>query len=147
LRLDIGIGAKRGATVHPLGRAVGQGASCADVADFRAVQAMIEQAETQLGPVTILVNNAGVFYQATLDTFDYEQFERMRRVNAAGVIHPTRAVMASMRARRYGRIINVASIAAIGTALPGSAFYAATKAEAAILTRRSRWSSALIASP
>lgn len=115
------------------GRAMTAGA---DVADFRAVQAMIEQAETQLGPVTILVNNAGVFYQATLDTFDYEQFERMRRVNGDGVVHATRAVMASMRARRYGRIINMASIAAIGTALPGSSFYAATKAEAAILTRR-----------
>ena len=45
---------------------------------------MIEQAEAQLGPVTILVNNAGVSYQATLDTFDYEQFDRMRRVNAVG---------------------------------------------------------------
>jgi 3-oxoacyl-[acyl-carrier protein] reductase len=41
-----------------------------------------------------------------------------------------------MRERRYGRIVNVSSIAAIGTALPGNAFYAATKAEVAILTRR-----------
>ena len=41
-----------------------------------------------------------------------------------------------MRARRYRRIVNVSSIAAIGTALPGNAFYAATKAEVVILTRR-----------
>jgi 3-oxoacyl-[acyl-carrier protein] reductase len=41
-----------------------------------------------------------------------------------------------MRAQRYGRIVNVASIAAIGTALSGNAFYAATKAEVVILTRR-----------
>ena len=41
-----------------------------------------------------------------------------------------------MRARRYGRIVNVASIAAIGTALAGNAFYAATKAEVVVLTRR-----------
>lgn len=115
------------------GRAMTAGA---DVAEFGAIQAMIERAETQLGPVTILVNNAGVSHQATLDTFDPAQFERMRRVNADGVIHATRAVMGGMRARRYGRIINIASIAAIGTALPGNAFYAATKAEAAILTRR-----------
>jgi 3-oxoacyl-[acyl-carrier protein] reductase len=53
-----------------------------------------------------------------------------------GVIHATRAVMGSMRARRYGRIVNLASIAAIGTALSGNAFYAATKAEVVILTRR-----------
>src|SRR5437763_15238806 len=60
----------------------------------------------------------------------------MRGINVDGVIHATRAVMASMRERRYGRIVNVASIAAIGTALPGNAFYAATKAEVVILTRR-----------
>ena len=60
----------------------------------------------------------------------------MRQVNVEGVIHATRAVMGGMRERRYGRIINVSSIAAIGTALPGNAFYAATKAEVAILTRR-----------
>src|SRR5262249_19695116 len=57
--------------------------------------------------------------------------------NVDGVIHATRAVMGSMRARRYGRIVNLASIAAIGTALSsGNAFYAATKAEVVSLTRR-----------
>lgn len=108
----------------------------ADVADFRAVETMIRQVEAEMGAVTILVNNAGVAHQATLESFDHEQFEQMRRINADGVIHTTRAVAAGMRSRRYGRIINMASIAAIGTALPGNAFYAATKAEVAILTRR-----------
>jgi hypothetical protein len=60
----------------------------------------------------------------------------MRQINVEGVIHATRAVMGSMRARRYGRIVNMSSVAAIGTALPGNAFYAATKAEVVILTRR-----------
>src|SRR5205085_12481101 len=76
------------------------------------------------------------FWQGTLDTYDAEQVSRMRRINVDGVIHATRAVMGSMRARGYGRIVNVASVAAIGTALPGNAFYAATKAEVVILTRR-----------
>ena len=44
--------------------------------------------------------------------------------------------MGGMRARHYGRIVNVGSIAAIGTALAGNAFYAAAKAEVVILTRR-----------
>jgi hypothetical protein len=70
----------------------------------------------------------------------------MRKVNVEGVIHATRAVMESMRARRYGRIVNLASIAAIGTALSGNAFYAATKAEVVILTRRFAWSLASTAS-
>src|SRR5947207_10710487 len=108
----------------------------ADVGNEPAVEAMVARAEAELGPVTILVNNAGVSWQGTLDTYDREQVARMRRVNVDGVIHATRAVIGSMRAQRYGRIVNVASIAGIGTALSGNAFYAATKAEVLILTRR-----------
>ncbi|HTU55105.1 MAG TPA: glucose 1-dehydrogenase [Acetobacteraceae bacterium] len=107
-----------------------------DVSDPKAVEAMIARTEAELGPVTILVNNAGIALQATLDTFDAAQFARMREINVDGVIHATRAVMAGMRARRYGRIINISSVAGIGTSLPGNAFYAATKAEVIILTRR-----------
>jgi NAD(P)-dependent dehydrogenase (short-subunit alcohol dehydrogenase family) len=115
------------------GRAI---AVVANVAEASAVEAMVARTEKELGPVTILVNNAGVSWQGTLDTYDPEQIARMRRINVEGVIHATRAVMTGMRGRRYGRIVNVSSIAAIGTALPGNAFYAATKAEVAILTRR-----------
>jgi NAD(P)-dependent dehydrogenase (short-subunit alcohol dehydrogenase family) len=115
------------------GRAV---AARADVADAAAVEELVARTEKELGPVTILVNNAGVSWRGTLDTYDPEQVARMRRVNVEGVTNVTRAVMAGMRERRYGRIVNVSSIAAIGTALPGNAFYAATKAEVAILTKR-----------
>jgi 3-oxoacyl-[acyl-carrier protein] reductase len=115
------------------GRAI---AHCADVANAAQVEAMIERAAAELGPVSILVNNAGVSLQATLDTYDPAAMERMRRVNVDGVFHTVRATMAGMRERGYGRIVNVTSIAAIGTALPGNAFYAATKAEVAILTKR-----------
>ena len=115
------------------GRAI---AVAADVADAEAVQAMVSRTQAELGPVTILVNNAGIAWQGTLDTYDAEQVARMRSVNIDGVIHATRAVIGPMRARRYGRIVNVSSIAAIGTALPGNAFYAATKAEVVSLTKR-----------
>src|SRR6266481_3821272 len=117
------------------GRAI---AVAADVAEVAAVEAMVGRTETELGPVTILVNNAGVAWQGTLDTYDREQVARMRQVNVEGMIHTTRAVMGGMQARRYGRIVNMSSVAAIGTALPGNAFYAATKAEVVILTRRCR---------
>jgi NAD(P)-dependent dehydrogenase (short-subunit alcohol dehydrogenase family) len=108
----------------------------ADVAEPAAVEAMVVRTEKELGPVTILVNNAGVSWRGTLDTYDPEQATRMRQVNVEGLIHATRAVIGGMRARRYGRIVNISSIAAIGTALPGNAFYAATKSEVAILTKR-----------
>jgi 3-oxoacyl-[acyl-carrier protein] reductase len=115
------------------GRAI---AARGDVAQPAALDTMVARTEKELGPVTILVNNAGIAWQGTLDTYDRAQVARMREVNVEGVINATRAVMGGMRARRYGRIVNVSSIAAIGTALPGNAFYAATKAEVAMLTRR-----------
>jgi len=116
------------------GRAVALGA---DVADAAAVEAMAARAEAELGPVSILVNNAGIAWAATLETWEPEGFARLCAVNVEGTIHATRAVMAGMKARRYGRIVNISSIAAFGTTgFPGNHFYAATKAEVNILTRR-----------
>jgi 3-oxoacyl-[acyl-carrier protein] reductase len=97
---------------------------------------VVARTEKELGPVTILVNNAGISWRGTLDTYDPVQVTRMRQVNVEGLIHATRSVIGGMRARRYGRIVNISSIAAIGTALPGNAYYGATKAEVAILTKR-----------
>jgi 3-oxoacyl-[acyl-carrier protein] reductase len=115
------------------GRAI---AAKVDVADAAAVEAMVARTEKELGAVTILVNNAGISWRGTLDDYDAEAVARMRSINVEGLIHATRAVIGGMRQRRYGRIVNVSSIAAIGTGLPGNAFYAASKAEVAILTKR-----------
>ena len=108
----------------------------ADVSDPAQAHALINRVEAELGPLTILVNNAGISAPATLETYDEATVDRMRRVNVNGVINTIRATMAGMKARGYGRIVNIASNAAIGTALPGTTFYAATKAEVLILTKR-----------
>ncbi len=108
----------------------------ADVGEPTRVPAMVALVAQALGPISILVNNAGLAWQATLDTFDAEALARMRRVNVDGPIAAIRAVMPAMRERGYGRIVNITSLAGIGTAMPGNAFYAGTKAELAILTRR-----------
>ena len=57
-----------------------------------------------MGPVSILVNNAGVSAPATLDSYDATLLDRMRAVNVNGVTHTVRAVMVGMKARGYGRI-------------------------------------------
>src|SRR5260370_25393418 len=56
----------------------------ADVADPAAVEAMVARTEAELGPVTILVNNAGVRWQGPLDTYDPAQVSPMRQVNECG---------------------------------------------------------------
>ena len=61
---------------------------------------------------------------------------RTRQVNVDGMIHTIRTVSPGMKECGYGRVINIASNAATGTALPGTTFYAAIKAEVLILTRR-----------
>src|SRR5712691_353321 len=108
----------------------------ANVGDPEDVRRMVERVEGELPPIGILVNNAGVSVRGTLETFDVADLERMRRTNVDGLIHVTRAVIPSMKDRRYGRIVNITSIAAHGTSLPGTTFYAATKAAVITLTRR-----------
>ncbi len=108
----------------------------ADIGDPAQVQHMIDRVAGELGPVSVLVNNAGVAFRATLESFDPAAMERMRRTNVDGLIHVTRAVVPGMRERRYGRIVNITSIASHGTTLPGNAFYSATKAAVSVLTRR-----------
>ena len=115
------------------GRAI---AAQADIGDPAQVRAMMETVERELGPVAILVNNAGVVYRATLDTFDPGGMQQMRRTNVDGLIHVTQTVVPGMKDRRYGRVINLSSIAGHGTTLPGNAFYAATKAAVSVLTKR-----------
>lgn len=108
----------------------------ADVADEAAVAKMVERVTASFGNVTVLVNNSGITSPGTIETYDAEVMARMRRINVDGVIHTVRAVSPAMAAAGYGRIVNIASVAAIGTALPATTFYAATKAEVLLLTRR-----------
>jgi len=108
----------------------------ADVGDRDQVAAMAAAVEAALGPIGILVNNAGVLVRGDLSDFDYSQMEGMRRVNVDGLVAVTRAVVGGMKERRFGRIVNLTSIAAIGTAFAGTTFYAATKSAVITLTRR-----------
>jgi 3-oxoacyl-[acyl-carrier protein] reductase len=108
----------------------------ADVGEPGQIKRMMEAVIRELGTVSLLVNNAGVAFRATLETFEPAGVDRMQRTNVDGVIHVMRAVVPGMKERRYGRIVNLSSIAAHGTSLSGNAFYAATKAAVSILTRR-----------
>jgi NAD(P)-dependent dehydrogenase (short-subunit alcohol dehydrogenase family) len=108
----------------------------ADVSQADQVQQMVDSVTRELGPISTLVNNAGLVYRATLETFEQSGMQKMRETNVDGLIHVTRAVVAGMKERGYGRIVNLTSIAAHGTSMPQTTFYAATKAAVSVLTRR-----------
>ena len=102
-------------------------AVAADVTDVPALQAAIGDAAQQIGPVDILVNNAGIGGQGlAIEDIDEETFDAMVAVNMKGSFFATQAVVPGMKARRYGKIINISSNFAMG----GAAFashYAACK--------------------
>ncbi len=108
----------------------------ADVGDEAEVGVMVDAVTRELGPVGILVNNAAISYPADLDGFDAQKAAAMHRTNVDGVIHTTRAVVPAMRDAGFGRIVNIASIAALGTTMRTTTFYAGTKAAVIALTRR-----------
>lgn len=115
------------------GRAI---AVAGDIGDPACASALAAEVTARLGPVTVLVNNAGILHRGDLAEFDFSGMEPMRRVNVDGLVHVTRAVVPGMQAAGFGRIINLTSIAAFGTAMPGTTFYAATKAAVIALTKR-----------
>ena len=99
----------------------------ADIADRDATLAAVGRLADQLGPVDLLVANAGVGETAGADPMNVPAFERMVRVNLLGVAYSFEAVMAPMLARRSGHLVAISSLAAY-KGLPGSAGYCATKA-------------------
>ena len=99
----------------------------ADVSDETQVQTMVETVEKQLGPVDLLINNAGVFYYATHEETDLELWNRTLACNLTGGFLVTWAVKQQMSERQFGRIVNMSSISALRPR-PNSIAYAASKA-------------------
>jgi 3-oxoacyl-[acyl-carrier protein] reductase len=114
------------------GRAV---AIAADVSVASSVQSMIAKIEEQLGPIDILVNNAGIAITRGLDDITEDDFDRTIAVNLKSAFLCTQAVLPHMRARRWGRIINISSIGARIGARSSSVAYGAAKAGIEGLTR------------
>lgn len=99
----------------------------ADVTDEAQVRSMIETVEQELGPVDLLVNNAGVFHFVTHDETDLAIWNQTLACNLTGVFLVTWAVKQRMIERGFGRIVNMSSISAL-RARPNSIAYAASKA-------------------
>ena len=113
------------------GRAI---AVAADVSQSAAVAGMIERVGRELGPIDILVNNAGIAIVRGIDELSESDFDRTILVNLKSAFLCTQAVLPSMRARTWGRIVNITSGAARGAGAIGP-HYNASKAGMEGLTR------------
>jgi short-subunit dehydrogenase len=101
--------------------------AAADAADREATRAAITRLGESLGPIDLLIANAGVGEECTAERFSAEALERMVRVNLLGAAYAIEAVLPGMLARGRGHLVGISSLAAY-RGLPGSAGYGATKA-------------------
>ncbi|MGI3027045.1 SDR family oxidoreductase, partial [Vibrio cholerae] len=97
-----------------------------DVTEQAWFEAAIANAEAEFGPADALINNAGVMLLGQIDTQDASEWKRMFDVNVLGLLNGMQAVLAPMKARNTGTIINISSIAGKKT-FPDHAAYCGTK--------------------
>ncbi|MEL6466567.1 MAG: SDR family oxidoreductase [Pseudomonadota bacterium] len=105
-----------------------------DATNHDGVRASIDGFEENVGPIDILINNAGMQHRTELENFPAEAFERLLQTNVASVFHVGQAVARHMIMRGAGKIINIASVQT-ALARPGIAPYTATKGAVANLTK------------
>lgn len=105
------------------GKAIGVGA---DVSDAAAVDAAIEQVVEELGPPTIVVNNAGIIRDNLLFKMTVEDWDLVQGVHLRGAFLMAKAAQKHMVEAKWGRIVNLSSTSAVGN--PGQANYSAAKA-------------------
>jgi len=90
------------------------------------IETMVQEAIAQFGGVDILVNNAGIQHVAPVDEFPVDKWDSILAINLSSVFHATRAALPSMKARGWGRIVNIASAHGL-VASPFKSAYVAAK--------------------
>jgi NAD(P)-dependent dehydrogenase (short-subunit alcohol dehydrogenase family) len=106
-----------------------------DVSDSESVRAAVAACESELGPVDVLVNNAGIVNNiAPIESMSAEAWEQELRVNLSGAFHCIQATAPGMAVRGWGRVVNIASVAARAPT-SGQPAYAASKAGLVALTQ------------
>lgn len=98
-----------------------------DVADPQACAAGVARVQSEIGPVDVLVNNAGITRDALLHKMTFEQWREVIDVDLGGCFNTCRAVIEGMRERHFGRVINISSVNAL-SGQAGQTNYAAAKA-------------------
>lgn len=108
--------------------------SAADMSRPAEIAQMIDEAEGKFGRVDVLVNNAGIQYVAPIEDFPLEKWDQIIAINQSAAFHAIRRALPSMKSRRSGRILNIASAHAL-VASPFKSAYVAAKHAIAGLTK------------
>ncbi len=98
----------------------------ADVSDPAQIAEMFAYAEREFGGVDILINNAGIQHVAAVEEFPVERWDAIIAINLSSVFHSTRLALPGMRAKGWGRIVNIASVHGLVGSV-GKAAYVAAK--------------------
>ncbi len=106
----------------------------ADMLRHNQIADMVAEAERDFGQVDILVNNAGIQYVSPIEEFPIEKWDAVIAINLSAPFHAIRAVVPGMKARRWGRIINICSAHSL-RASPNKGAYVAAKHGLAGLTK------------
>jgi NAD(P)-dependent dehydrogenase (short-subunit alcohol dehydrogenase family) len=106
-----------------------------DVSDYNEVQKMVDQTIKKFKKVDILVNNAGIFPFVPLKDMTEQQWDQVIDINLKGVFNCTKAVIPHMMKHRYGKIVNIASVAGVVVGYPNLVHYCASKAGITGFTR------------
>jgi 3-oxoacyl-[acyl-carrier protein] reductase len=109
-------------------------ASC-DITKSAEVKAMVEKVQKAFGRVDILVNNAGIIRRGTIETITEEDWDKVIEVNLKGTFNCSKAVVETMKQQRYGKIINVSSIAGKMGDITSAPGYGPSKAGIDALTK------------
>ncbi|WP_369790173.1 oxidoreductase [Rouxiella sp. WC2420] len=97
-----------------------------DITDFNAIEGIIADVEASIGPIDVLVNNAGYGHEGVMEESPLEDMKRQFDVNVFGAVAMTKAVVPFMRQRRHGHILNITSMGGFIT-MPGIAYYCGSK--------------------
>jgi NAD(P)-dependent dehydrogenase (short-subunit alcohol dehydrogenase family) len=97
-----------------------------DVTDFGAIPSAIAEVEATVGPIDVLVNNAGYGHEGVMEESSLEEMRRQFDVNVFGAVAMMKAVLPFMRLRRRGHLINITSMGGFIT-LPGITYYCGSK--------------------
>lgn len=99
--------------------------SAADMSKADQIAAMVANAEKKFGSVDVLVNNAGIQHTAPVDEFPAEKWDAIIAINLSAAFHAIKAALPGMKARKFGRIINIASAHGLVASANKAAYVAA----------------------